>query len=250
MIARDVLQEIGLSAGEIDVYIALLRLGETTAGPIVVEARVTRSKIYDILERLKQKGLISEVIKSGTKHFSAAPPISISQYLEDKEAVLSLQKKKLDEVLPGIEQLYNSAMSHAFVQVFVGVKGVQHAFSLIAQQFTKGKEYYAFGAGKGSAPQNLLRFFEQFHMVREKAGVQTKILFTHDVKGNFPLQESSDHTQIRYLLQTSPTAINIYEDAVMIVILVSEPIALFLRHKEAAESFRDYFRELWAVAEK
>ena len=78
------LEEIGLTKSEIKVYLALLKLGQTTAGPIVDEAKVTRSKIYDILERLKNKGLVSHIIKESTKYFSATSPTNIIEYLNKK----------------------------------------------------------------------------------------------------------------------------------------------------------------------
>ena len=52
-----ILEEIGLTKGEIKVYLTLLKIGNTTSGRIINESGVSRSKVYDVLERLKQKGL-------------------------------------------------------------------------------------------------------------------------------------------------------------------------------------------------
>ena len=57
-----ILENIGFTKGEIRVYLAMLDLGNTTTGPIILKSKVARSKVYEILERLKEKGLISEVI--------------------------------------------------------------------------------------------------------------------------------------------------------------------------------------------
>jgi sugar-specific transcriptional regulator TrmB len=45
---------LGLTEGESKVYLALLRTGPSTIGRIIKEARVSNSKIYDILDRLKK----------------------------------------------------------------------------------------------------------------------------------------------------------------------------------------------------
>src|SRR3989338_6519603 len=100
MDAAALLEKIGLSKGEISVYLALLRLGQTTAGKIVDESKVTRSKIYDILERLKNKGLVSYITKNATKHFSAASPNNIIEYLNKKEQEIQEEKKTVLELLP------------------------------------------------------------------------------------------------------------------------------------------------------
>ena len=94
------LERIGLTKSEIAVYLALLKLGQTTAGPIVDEARVTRSKIYDILERLKNKGLVSYITKQSTKYFSAADPHTILHYLDEKESEIKEEKSSVLKILP------------------------------------------------------------------------------------------------------------------------------------------------------
>ena len=77
----EILTEIGLTKSEIKVYLAMLKLGQTTSGKIVDEAKITRSKIYDILERLKNKGLVSFITKDSTKYFSATNPNNLLNYL-------------------------------------------------------------------------------------------------------------------------------------------------------------------------
>ena len=68
------LQKIGLTAGESKVYMALLKIGSSTTGPIVDEAKVSRSKVYHIIERLMSKGLVTSIVKTKTKYFQAADP--------------------------------------------------------------------------------------------------------------------------------------------------------------------------------
>ena len=70
----ELLKEIGLTDSEIKVYVALLEIGSSSKGPIVDKSGVASSKIYELLEKLMQKGLVSQVIKSNVKYFEAAPP--------------------------------------------------------------------------------------------------------------------------------------------------------------------------------
>ena len=55
----EILQELGLTQREIRVYLALLELGSTTTGSIIKRSEVPNSKIYEILESLQNKGLVS-----------------------------------------------------------------------------------------------------------------------------------------------------------------------------------------------
>ena len=61
------LRKIGLTEGEIRVYEALLNLGECTKTSLVKEAGIAPSNIYDITNRLIEKGIVSKVIKNGVE---------------------------------------------------------------------------------------------------------------------------------------------------------------------------------------
>jgi len=46
-----ILMNIGLTKGEAKVYSALNKIGQSTIGPIIDESGISRSKIYDVLDR-------------------------------------------------------------------------------------------------------------------------------------------------------------------------------------------------------
>src|SRR3989338_6940485 len=95
------LEKLGLTKGEIKVYLALNKLGESTIGPIGKESKVSKSKMYDILDRLIEKGLVGYITKDGTKYFMANDPHMILEYLERKESDLTQTKKQIvREILP------------------------------------------------------------------------------------------------------------------------------------------------------
>src|SRR3990167_5138490 len=100
-----ILNQIGLNDSEIKVYFALLELETSTIGPIIEKAKVPDSKIYLILDKLKEKGLISFVIKNNVKHFQASDPKNLIHLLNEKERQIQEQKKELEEnIIPQIEQ--------------------------------------------------------------------------------------------------------------------------------------------------
>ncbi len=84
---RATLHEMGLNAYEIDAYIALLEGGEMTAMEISEKAQVPYSKIYEVLNSLKEKGWIKSGESRPTKYFPV-PPLEATRFtklrLEDK----------------------------------------------------------------------------------------------------------------------------------------------------------------------
>ncbi len=84
---RVTLHELGLNAYEIDAYVALLEGGEMTAMEISEKAQVPYSKIYEVLNSLKEKGWIKSGESRPTKYFPV-PPLEATRFtklrLEDK----------------------------------------------------------------------------------------------------------------------------------------------------------------------
>lgn len=84
---REILREMGLNAYETDTYIALLEGGQMTAMEISREARVPYSKVYEVLNSLKQKGWIKSSESRPSKYYPVPPLEAVAATrlrLEDK----------------------------------------------------------------------------------------------------------------------------------------------------------------------
>lgn len=244
------LEKIGLTSGEIKVYLAMLQLGQSTAGPIVDESQVTRSKIYDILERLKNKGLVSYIIKNSTKYFSAASPTNLVGYLENKEDEIRYEKKSINALIPELLLHQKLSRNKRIAEIFIGIRGMENAFNTMAHEFDKKNIYYAFGAGKGENIKQIQLFFARLHQKRIDKKVKSLIIFNESSRGLFKQQEKSKFTEVRYLLNSTPSAINIYKEYTIIAILSEEPITILIANKETANSFREYFNVMWKIAKR
>ena len=185
------LEKAGLTKSESKVYLALLKLGQTTSGPVVDESGVSRSKIYDILERLKNKGLVSFITKDSTKYFSSADPENIVKYLDEKEEEIEKQKKEIKNFLPQLEKQYKKSLDNKKAEIFLGMKGMQNAFNVLIKEFDSKTTYFSFGAGQGENLEKIQIFFEKLHRERTKKRVKSKIIFNESSRGLFKTQEKS-----------------------------------------------------------
>ena len=61
------LKELGLSKGQISVYSAVLELGISSLNKIQEKTGIERRNIYDILNKLIEKGLISYTVEKGKR---------------------------------------------------------------------------------------------------------------------------------------------------------------------------------------
>jgi len=62
--AEKILEEIGLEHIEAKIYLALVELGETTAGDIAKKTNLQRSTTYLYLEKLIKLGLVSYIFRN------------------------------------------------------------------------------------------------------------------------------------------------------------------------------------------
>ena len=89
------LEQFGLSGKEAEVYIALLQKKEFTAPEVTKITTITRTKIYEYLQKLVQKGLCNVNLRNGQKYFSAVnPKIVFKGIIRNYEQELEEKKKE------------------------------------------------------------------------------------------------------------------------------------------------------------
>jgi len=67
---ENILKEIGLTEGEIKIYLALLELGSSSITSIIKRSGISGSKAYEVLDRLAKKGLVNFIIKNNILIFN------------------------------------------------------------------------------------------------------------------------------------------------------------------------------------
>lgn len=243
-----ILEEIGLTDSEIRVYLALLELGGSKKGPIVKKAGITSSKIYEVIDKLIERGLASYVIKDKVKYFNAAPPSRIKDYLKEKETKLKEQEIELDKLLPSLELKHKLTEKKTDAEVYRGWRGMQTVYNNLLESLKSGQEYYIFGASRGMDTKKVKSFYMRFNEKAIKKKLKANIIFNENARGNIPNVEKSGN--VRYLDQTTPAEILVYNNKTAIVLLEKEPLIILIRGESITKSFKAYFEVMWMVAKK
>ncbi len=248
------LRRVGLTDGEVRVYLALLHLGQTPVGPVIREARVSSSKIYEILDKLVQKGLATTVQQGGKRQCRVTSPRKIFDLLKARKEDIEQQEKDIQKILPGLLQREKERQRPHEAQVYEGYQGVKTYFSQVLGEMKNGEERLVFGARSGyPVAKPAQRFFQQYHKRWAGAGLKTRIIFNDDLKGSAStaFYEQAPLTDVRYLPQQTLSSIGIQKDTVDILIWTKETTIVFvIKSREAAAAFRAYFEMLWGVAKQ
>ncbi|MBT4540468.1 TrmB family transcriptional regulator [Candidatus Woesearchaeota archaeon] len=240
------LKEAGLTDGEIKVYLALLELGSSTTGPIIEKSRIARSIIYQILEKLMQKGLVSYITKDKTKYFQASSPGKILEFIENREILLKENKKKVEEMLPQL-LLHQKMQPKSEANIYTGFKGLRTAHEHTYQKLKKGEFYYYLGI-PASQPEEQHLYWQRDHVKRIKTGIKCKLLFNKDTKNNIIKNRTSYkgvNARRMPVDLTTPAMFLIYKDT--IVIFLQSPIAMAVEiiNQQVADSMKQYFDYFW-----
>jgi len=241
-----ILREIGLSESEIKVYLALLELGSSKKAMIVRKSGIASSKVYEVVDKLIEKGLASVVVKDKVHHFSAAPPARIKDFLLEKESRIKEQSKSLSELLPMLEARHKAVQIGTDAEVYRGWKGIQTVYGDLLESLSPNEEYFIFGASKGEDPAAVKRFFTRFNEKATRKNLRANIIFNETARGNIPNARKTG--KVRYLKQTTPSEILVYKDKTAVVLLESEPLAILMHGGNIAKSFKAYFKAMWAIA--
>lgn len=242
------LEDIGLTRSEALVYLALAGLGPSTTGKIIEKAGIASSKIYEILNKLEQKGLASHVVRTGVKEFEAAPPERILMYIEEKEKRLEDEKIRAEKLVALLKSKSTVARKEQEATIYKGYRGMKTVFYQCVKEMSPGSTFLVMGVPKRHEKHD--KFFVRWNKFRAKRKVKLKIMFEENARRDAQANPAnSPLSEIRFMPEEvlSPAAVNICNDKVIIFPAETEedPLLILIRSKEIADSFRAQFQLLW-----
>lgn len=235
------LEKFGLTKTEEKVYLVLLKLGSSPASDIIKKTQLHRTTVYDVLERLIEKGLVSFVVINKIKSYSAVNPSKfLDLALEEKKQAEDTQKFA-EEIVKKISLTKKDSKSKANVQVFIGLEGQK---TIMDDIIDVGKEFFILGGGGKFETENKL-YTEQWAEKRRKKKIKAKIISTN--RKESPIWKLN---QIKYIKEEyfSPTATFIYGNKVAFFIREEPMLIILIESEKLSRDYLDYFNFLWKLA--
>ncbi len=241
---KQILQQIGLTSNESDVYLALLELEASLVSRIVEKTKLNRTNTYDLLEKLINKGLVSYVIKNNRKYFLAAKPQRLIRYLEEKEEKLNKEKLAVQKLLPELEKI-QPLTKKELVEVYEGKEGLK----TILEDILRTKKITLTYGSEGNFSKILTFYFTHYLKRLEKNKIKMKVIFNLDGSEKFMGWKFVD---ARYIPDTykTPTETTVYGNKVAIFLFTQQPRVILVTSDTISESYRKQFELLWKIAKK
>ena len=245
------LLELGLNRNEAKVYISLIKLGTSSAGEIIKETEFHRNIVYDNLDKLIDKGLVTFIIEGKRKIFQPTPPDMISRFLDKEEQMIKTKKQIAEVVKREISKLQAKSKKSKKIQEATMFRGVNGLRVLFKDTLNVGKDYYVFGAPESSVDIMSSIFWKNYNLKRIENRINVKMIFNDNLR-EWSKKIKNKYTYIKFLpKEFDPLSETmIYGDKTAIIIWTEKPIAILIQDRNLAENYGQYFRILWKQAKK
>jgi len=237
------LEEFGLTKTEEKVYLALVRSGESNAADLIKKTQLHRTTVYDVLDRLIEKGVVSFVTKNKIKFYSSLDPSRFLDMLSEERAEIEKKQVLAKELISKIHSIEKQANVKSIAQIFLGANGKK---AVMQDLINEGKDFIEFGA-EGRFEDEMSTYTKQWAEQRRKKKIKAKLLFRKGVE-----VPTWDLNEIRFVTQEyqSPAATIVYGNKVAIFIDEEPSLIILIESEKLAKSYRNYFDMLWKIAEK
>ena len=239
--------ELGLTKNESSIYLFLLKNPNSTTGPIIKETKIANSRVYETLNNLIDKGLVTYTVQKSGKIFNTSPP---EKFIEQEEE----RKKKIELLVPELKKLKLEKEFQTSTAVFEGFEGFKTAFKKIIDDCPPKETIYILGFSEQQfATKSLQTFITNMNLKSARKKQKLKIILDRSTKKSLGKdREKEKYTQVKYMPPgyISPAAIDVFQDYVYIFLWEKKPFVFMIKNERIAQSFKQYFNFMWTVAKK
>ncbi|MBI2106541.1 helix-turn-helix domain-containing protein [Candidatus Woesearchaeota archaeon] len=242
----EILRKIGLSEGEVKVYNALLKIGETPINNIHEQIGIDRRNIYDILNKLIERGLVAYIESDGKRVFRISNPDKILSYIEEKKTNLEDIKEEIKKLVPDMQKICESKKQEFQAMTFKDKEGIKAVWDDMLHY----KAIFWIGSGM-YVPDKFPAFFKDWDKRRKKNKVKSYHLFRYEKRNVADKNIWHDRRFLPSEFSGNPTVIAIYGNKVVNFLFGENLFAFVIESKELAENYKEYHKYLWEnVAKK
>lgn len=236
---------LGLKPNEAKVYLACINLGPTTVSNISVLSGLQRTYVYDILEDLNIKGLVSYSKKDNITIFTALP-------LAKFEAIYRQKLARYRAILPQLEMFEKRGVNLPKVRYFQGLDGVKSAV-MDTLSVGRGGEILLYFTGVNLWEKERT-FAQEYIDKRVRMNIRIRAIAEDNPETRFWTNKDRDVLRTTRLVKPGlfpfTNEIDIYGDKVLFTSLTDEILAVAIESKSIATMQRAIFDLAWKGAAK
>lgn len=239
---KTLLQHLGLSAREAEVYLASLRLGEASVQDIAHAAKIERTTAASILERLRGLGYVSIQRSKGKRRY----------WIEDPHLLVEQAKARLDvmgQLAARLHTEYHQADRKPSVEVFETRADIERLMVRVVDEVPRGGEI-ATWESPGAKHYQAVLSDELFHVLSKRKVtklIRTRALIPAGHEEHVRPAALAHNVEVRVLPSglMFETSFWMFEQSV-VIFSGTHTFAVRINHRHTTESLRSLFEYFWS----
>ncbi len=260
--------DLGLTEREAKVYLTLLTLKNFTPSELQHQVNITRTKIYEVLQKMVDRGICTEKTVGKKKYYEAVEPsVAFERVFETYsrecreliEKKIGIVRNLIDELSPIYNECKDVENPLDFIEVIKDKKQNQKKYLMLIQE--SKKEILTFNKGPYVC-DNPVRLSEQKQeesAFLNRGGICRNIyekgeLRRHEWLSDYIKTQKNSGQQAK-LVETLPIKMVVF-DASKVVFPLQQSIgkinkitSVYIQHRELAEASKMLFENIWEKAE-
>ena len=233
-----ILEDIGLSKGEIKVYLNLLEIGRTKIGKVIKKSDMASSAVHNAINSLIDKGLASYIIRGKIKYYDSTNPKHLINFLDAK-------KRNLQNILPELLQKQKQEKDVNEAEIYTGLKGIMNMLLELIEDGKKSDEYLFFSADVEFMNKEIQDFFRKFDPIRKEKGLKTKGFAPLRLKKYYEGRTKKYFMQMKYTTEPLPPNMGIFKNKITLLTWGEKPVGYLIHSQQLANIYRNFFTLLW-----
>lgn len=235
MEAKDLL-DAGLTENQAKVYLEVLKTPGQTGGSISKKVSIDRSFVYNILDSLTDKGLVSHIVKERNRLYYPSDPENLLKEIEEKKNRVSIAVEKL-------KSIKEQTKSEQSVKVYEGKAGLK----AYIRDFLESDSFETLGGGGNLKILEALKY-EYPHYLKEfnKKKIKGKLITSPQNKKIMKKIYLKSKVEIK-TFEGLKSGVNftIFKDKLAIYSAEEKPFVIIIEDKNIAQALKDYFNGIW-----
>lgn len=239
---------IGFSEKEVLVYLSLLELGKRTVSPIARKSGINRTTVYDILESLISKGLVSISGKEPLQEYVAESPDKIVKMVEKEIQQKQIELKSAQELVPQLKSMHNVS-NRPKIMFYEGTEGLEQVYddTLNSHEPIRGI------ANVNEMHAGLPEYFPKYYKRRAQKGLNIKAILSANEEGKKISANDKEELRDTAFIPADKfkfiPEIDIYDNKVMIASW-RERLGIIIESQEIADTMKVLYDLAWEESKR
>src|SRR3989339_327683 len=240
MLSND-LEGLGLNKNEATVYLALQGLGKTKAGEVIKQTGLHRNLVYQALEALADRRLLTKSTTGSVALFSPTDPIHLLDGIHEAE----LTAQRVVEMLRDKKKVVDQEIT-----VYEGADGMRSFNIKNAESLRPGESIYVMGSGgpKFEAAMGERALKKYFAAIGKRGGAKV-LMYQPQQYSDDTYQRAREHSSFEFRVlpyDMTPSAAVVFTDRSVAFHFYEDPITVIeIKNPHLVEAYKNYFELLW-----